>query len=250
MYQQLTSLKELEYDFIDAIEKNQFVVHYQPKFSMDGEMTGIEALVRWQHPQKGLLYPNYFIGYAEQKGLIGQVGDIVLRDACNAFKELLDINKKLNHVAVNISSKQLLEETFVQNILSVLQEESLQYEYLELEITESMLIFDREVSIGKLQTLKDEGVHISLDDFGSGYASINNIKGLPLSRLKIDRSFIHDIEENPRVIKMLSAVAGMAHDLDIVVTAEGVETKRQLTLLHDLEIDEFQGYYLGKPMTT
>lgn len=158
------------------------------------------------------------------------------------------INSSLEHVAVNISSRQLLESDFEASILKILQEESLQYDYLELEVTESMLIYDRENSIDKLMSLKQNGIAISLDDFGTGYASINNIKDLPLSRLKIDRSFIEDIDENPRVIKMLESIVKMAHDLELFVTAEGVETPRQFSILEDCVIDEFQGYLLAKPM--
>ncbi len=247
-YKELTESKDLEADIVLAIKENQFVVHYQPKYNVEGKVLGFEALVRWLHPKKGLLYPNYFIRYAEETGYIDAIGEIVLREACRVFKEMKALNDNLEHISVNLSSRQLLDHNFVENIIHVLEEESLQCEYLELEVTETMLIYERERSIMKLEALRNHGVMIALDDFGSGYASITNIKELPISRLKIDRSFIYDIDMNPRVIKMLGSVVSMAHDLDLEVTAEGVETRRQLTLLEDCDVDEFQGYYLAKPM--
>lgn len=249
MYHQLTASKELEDDFVKALEDEEFCVHYQPKFDVLGHIVGIEALVRWQHPDKGLLYPNYFIEYAEQTGLITILGKFVLRTACRDFNELKNIGNYLEHVAVNISSRELLEADFVSSTLKVLQETSIHTDEIELEVTESMLIYERERSIKKLEQLVDLGVSISLDDFGSGYASINNIKDLPISRIKVDRLFICDIEENPRVIKMLGAVIEMAHELELSVTVEGVETKRQQTLLVDCDADELQGFYLAKPMS-
>lgn len=248
MFNQLTSVKELEEDFHRALLAHEFVVHYQPKYSNQHEIIGIEALVRWQHPEKGLLYPGYFIEYAEQTGLIVELGEQVLRQACRDFKGLKTICQSLEHIAVNLSGRQLLEHEFVFSILKILEQESLQYEYLELEITETMMIYDREHSIQKLLALKDEGICISLDDFGSGYASVNNIKELPICRLKIDRLFIEDIEENPKVLNMLKSIVDMSHELDMLVTVEGVETKRQMTMLLDCNVDELQGYYLSKPL--
>jgi len=249
MYHRLTELKMLEDDFLNAIRENQFILHYQLKFDSTGTPTGVEALVRWQHPERGIIYPDNFIEYAEQTGYIIELGDLVLKQACRDFRKMQEDGMGMGHLAVNFSSVQLREDNFVAYVLGILQSEGLHYEYLEIEITETMLIYDRENSIAKLRELRDFGVQISLDDFGSGYASINNIKDLPICRLKIDREFLSDIEENPRVIKMLYAVAKMAHSLDLQVTAEGVETKRQLTLLQDCEIDEFQGFYLAKPKT-
>ncbi|MBM0065725.1 bifunctional diguanylate cyclase/phosphodiesterase [Alkalicoccobacillus gibsonii] len=240
----------LESDLRKGIVNQELVLHYQPKFSIDGSnVLGLEALVRWQHPQKGLLPPGAFLSVAEETGLIFDVGAWVLKSACMQMKKWQDAGGLKIPVAVNISSQQFHQLNFDEHIQSVLYETGLEPKYLELEITESMMM-DVKTSTQTLQRLSELGVKISLDDFGTGYSSLNYLKQFPINRLKIDRSFIADILTSEHDKAIVSTIISMAKHLKMDVTAEGIETKDQLDYLRTNDLMEIQGYYYSKPLPT
>ncbi len=238
----------------------QFQLYYQPQVDGRGKLYGVEALIRWQHPQKGLIAPNHFIPEAESSDLILPLGQWVLTEACSALVRW----RQQAHsapwaqsmgIAVNVSAKQFLQANFVQQVLTTLEQENLDPEALTLELTESVLIQDLEATLQKMAWLRQHGVRIALDDFGTGYSSLSYLKRLPLDTLKIDRSFIRDIDDNsatrlggkhPAVL--IESIIQMAHQLDIEVLAEGVETKAQMQYLQQAQCDLFQGYYLSRPL--
>ncbi|MEN0645131.1 EAL domain-containing protein [Alkalicoccobacillus gibsonii] len=240
----------LESDLRKGIVNQELILHYQPKFSIDGtKVLGLEALVRWEHPQRGLLSPGTFLPVAEETGLIFDVGAWVLKRACLQMKQWQDAGGLKIPVAVNISSQQFHQLNFDEHIRSVLFETGLEPRYLELEITESMMM-DVKTSTQTLQKLSELGVKISLDDFGTGYSSLSYLKQFPINRLKIDRSFISEILTNEHDKAIVSTIISMAKHLKMDVTAEGIETKDQLDYLKTNDLMEIQGYYYSKPLPT
>lgn len=244
-YEKLVLKKELR----KGIDNDELVLHYQPQIDLrNGEIIGIEALVRWNHPNLGLLPPARFIPLAEEAGLIISMGEWVLRKACSDFIELQKLGLENSRVAVNLSTFQFLKPGLVNDIRNVLAENGLDPGRLELEITESMTM-DVERALSVLRELKNVGVEISIDDFGTGYSSLGYLHKFPINRLKIDRSFITDIltDENERNI--VSAIVTMAQALGLEVIAEGVETTEQVNLLKRLGCNIVQGYYFFRPLS-
>lgn len=238
----------LEADFRKALDSDELILHYQPKIDIKtGLMSGVEALVRWQHPERGLIPPDQFIPMAEETGLIHQLDEWVLREACAQNKKWQDAGLAPISVAVNLSSAQFTNRKLVELVETILTESELKPEYLELEITETMAM-DVEHAIPTLQQLNALGVKISLDDFGTGYSSMNYLTKFAIDRLKIDRSFIWNIEKGGSDVNIVVTIIRMAHGLGLKVIAEGVEDNEQLQFLKEHGCDEVQGYFYSKPL--
>ncbi|HLB57668.1 MAG TPA: EAL domain-containing protein, partial [Gammaproteobacteria bacterium] len=232
-----------------AISNQEFVLHYQPKLNLsDGMIIGVEALIRWENPEAGLINPAKFIPLAEETGLIMQIGEWALREACRAAKSWQDQDYQPVSVAVNLSPKQFRHQDIAQLVATILSDTGLNSEYLELEITETAIMDNVEKAIQRLNDIKAMGVKISIDDFGTGYTSISYLKQFPVDGLKIDQSFIKGIPENKDDAAITSAVIALAHNLELKVVAEGVETAEQLQYLADHDCDIVQGYYLSRPL--
>jgi diguanylate cyclase (GGDEF)-like protein len=233
----------LETELRRALELNQLELHYQPKVDIGtGRVRSAEALVRWRHPTRGLVPPNVFIPLAEDSGLIVPIGEWVLREACRQLRAWLDEGLPPVRVAVNLSAKQFKQADLPEVVRCALQTSNLQPGYLELELTESAVMDDAEKSAAMLQTLSTMGVHISIDDFGTGYSSLSHLRRFPLDKLKIDRSFIRDLMQNPEDVAIVRAIISLAHSLRLRVVAEGVETSEQLEFLRRLGCDQYQGF--------
>jgi len=237
-----------ESDLRRALEREEFVVYYQPQLDRETwQITGAEALIRWQHPSRGLVPPAEFISVAEETGLIVPIGEWVLRAACRANKTWQDAGWPPLTVTVNLSALQFQQENLVAMIAGVLRETGLSPRYLEMEITEGTMIHNPEFAATVIQELREMGVHVSIDDFGTGYSSLNYLKRFPIDRLKIDRSFIEELTTDPNNAAIATAIIAMAHSLGLGVVAEGVETEEQLNFLVEHDCDMFQGYYIGRP---
>ncbi|MBC7503281.1 MAG: EAL domain-containing protein [Herminiimonas sp.] len=240
----------LEMDLRLAIERQEFVLHYQPQVNLQtGQVVGMEALVRWQHASLGLISPNRFIGLAEETGMIGLIGAWVLRTACAQTRRWLEAGHAGLRIAVNLSARQFAQPDLVQSIALTLAETGLQPEYLELELTEGVLMHDVEVAIDTMHKIKQLGVHISIDDFGTGYSSLAYLKRFPIDVLKIDRSFINEMTFDSNDAVIVKSVIALAHNLNLQVVAEGVETHEQLAYLQSLRCDMMQGYFFSKPVS-
>lgn len=241
---------KMQHELYRAIQRSEFVLHYQPQYDLvSGRMVGVEALVRWKHPVRGLLSPNAFIPLAEESGMIVQIGDWVLQEACRQNKAWQDSGLPPMPVSVNLSIRQFLQHDLASRIAEVLQKTGLEPKYLDLEITESMTI-DLGLVSRCLLAITDLGVGISVDDFGTGYSSFHYLKNFPIDRLKIDRSFVRDIQQDPSDAEIVAAIIAMAHNLNIQVIAEGVETEEQMEFLRKHRCDEMQGYYWSPPVTS
>jgi diguanylate cyclase (GGDEF)-like protein/PAS domain S-box-containing protein len=240
----------LETALRQAIEQQQFKLYYQPQVDMrTGKVVGMEALLRWDHPERGLLAPGTFIAVAEESGLIEPIGQWVLRNACQRAKAWQDAGYPALKIAVNISARQVNRpREFARGIARVLSATGLEPRYLELEMTESLLIQNAEENIAVLRKLGQEGMRIAVDDFGTGYSSRSYLRQLPIDTLKIDRSFVRDIETDPEDAAIIQAIVAMAHSLGLQVTAEGVETRGQLEALSRLQCDEYQGFLFSRPL--
>lgn len=204
--------------------------------------------MRWHHPEKGEILPNEFIPIAEETGLILSLGKWLIETACQQGKQLVDSGLENIIIAINVSAIQIREHTFIDNITNALKVSGLPPEILEIELTESTLMDDSELIIQKIDQLKDLGIHISIDDFGTGYSSINYLKSFPISKLKIDQSFVSGLPKSTEDIAIVRAIIAMAHGLGIEVIAEGVESIEQVAMLSEYDCDLFQGYYYAKPM--
>lgn len=249
MTAQLEERLELESEMRQALERDEFILLYQPQVGVDsGIVVGMEALIRWQHPKKGLITPNRFISIAEQTDLIIPIGEWVLREACKQNKILQDSGFRPIQVSVNVSARQLRESNLVQKIDQILKETGHDPALLNLEITESMLMRDVDGVIRMLNDLSALGVTISVDDFGTGYSSLAYLKRFPISTLKIDSSFIRDIPMNKDDVSITIAIINMANGLGIRTVAEGVELEAQLDFLKLHNCDLVQGYYFCKPV--
>jgi diguanylate cyclase (GGDEF)-like protein/PAS domain S-box-containing protein len=239
---------ELENGLRKAMEEKQFVLHYQPKVELEtGKAAGVEALVRWQHPQAGVISPNEFIPLAEETGLIVPIGKWILREACQQSKRWQEEGLGNIPVAVNISVRQLQDDGFVSDVEQVLMDTGLASRCLELEITESIMQ-NIEKSAIILNELKQLGVNISIDDFGKGYSSLSYLKHLPLHSIKIDKSFVDDILDASNRGSIVKAIIDMAHNLEFKVVAEGIEQEEQVTFLVENKCLIGQGYYFSRPL--
>lgn len=233
-----------------ALRQNEFVLHYQPKINLStGMMTGSEALIRWQDPELGIVMPAQFVPIAEENGLIVPIGQWVLREACRQVKAWLDAGLPVVPVSVNISAVEFRHGHFLGGLALILEETGLEPRYLELELTESILMHDVETSAAVLQALKSMGVQLAIDDFGTGYSSLSYLKRFPIDTLKIDQSFVRDIVTDTDDATIVDAVIGMGRNLKQRVIAEGVETQAQLTFLQDRQCDEGQGFHFSHPVS-
>ncbi len=229
-----------------ALKQQEFLLHYQPKFDLaSGAMTGAEALIRWQDPDLGMIYPAQFVSIAESCGLIVPIGHWVLREACRQVRAWLDSGLHVVPVAVNISAVEFRHIGFVNGVVSILQETGLPPEYLQLELTESILMHDADSSVLELDALKAMGVRLAIDDFGTGYSSLSYLKRFPIDTLKIDQSFVRDIITDEDDATIVNAVIGMGKNLKQRVIAEGVETQEQFEFLRDQQCDEGQGFHFS-----
>ena len=243
---------EIEKELNVAIKRNQFILMYQPKIRLtDNAVIGVETLVRWQHPEKGIIAPDHFIPIAEETGQIIDIGAWVLEHSCHEIGSLLrdGLLPADANVAVNLSARQFSDPNLLQTILDVLTKSKIPPANLELEITESILMDDVESAIAIMQALKDRGIHMSIDDFGTGYSSLAYIKRFPIDILKVDRSFVMDIPEDTNDMAITAAVIAMAHKLSLKVVAEGVETQDQLAFLRDNNCNYGQGYLFSRPLS-
>ncbi|WP_019142283.1 putative bifunctional diguanylate cyclase/phosphodiesterase [Noviherbaspirillum massiliense] len=240
---------EMEKSLRHALENGEFELHYQPKVSTaSGEIVAMEALVRWRHPQKGLVSPAEFIPLAEDMGLIIPLGAWVLSTACRQNRQWQLSGLPRLRVAVNLSAVQFRQKDLVEFIAQVLEDTGLEASCLELEVTESTVMQDAEEAALILERLHAKGIHISIDDFGTGYSSLSYLKRFHLDSLKIDRSFVRDISSDPDDAAIVKSVIALAHSLRLRVIAEGVETGEQLAFLRTLGCDEYQGYYRSRPL--
>lgn len=241
----------IEIHMLRGLEQGEFHLCYQPKFAIDNkDITGMEALLRWKRPGIGMIPPDRFIPVAEENGMIMKLGEWVLRTACRQNRAWQDAGLPALQMSVNISARQMRDNGFVELVTNVLDEVGLAPCYLELELTESVIMSDPDDTVFKLLKLKELGVSISVDDFGTGYSSLSYLKHLPIDCLKIDRSFVMDIASDPDDAAIVTAVIAMAHSLNLKVIAEGVETIEQLTFLGERKCNEAQGYYFAKPLDT
>ncbi len=239
----------LEGDLRRAVEKGDLTVYYQPKIDVvSGKIHGMEALVRWLHPEKGLIPPNHFIPLAEDTGLIITLGDWVLQESCRQVKEWWDAGLPRVRVAVNLSGLQFQAPNLVEKVACALVESGLPAEGLELEITESMAMDDVENAVEKVANLRELGVQISIDDFGTGYSSLSHLKKFPLHALKIDQSFIRDLTIDSDDATIVASILSMAQSMQLGVVAEGVENVEQLNFLKEKSCNEVQGFFFSKPL--
>ena len=239
----------LEAELCRAIDNEEWILHYQPKLDVGQQkIIGVEALIRWNHPQRGLCLPGEFIEFAEQRGLIERIGDWVIREACRQQRSWMDQGVPECKIAINISSVQLGRAGFVERIMDRLEEFKVPPHLFEIEITETLIMENLTSAIENLEQLNARGITIAIDDFGTGYSSLGYLKALPLSSLKIDRVFVNDICSNETDQNIVQTVVSMAHSMGIKVVAEGVETAEQFELLSKSGVDEIQGFLIGKPV--
>ena len=240
---------KMENDLRRALERNEITVFYQPVIdTASGDIHGLEALVRWLHPEQGLVSPAEFIPVAEDTGLILPIGEYVLRTACQQVKSWLDAGCQSLHVAVNLSAKQLEAANLLELVQQILEETQLPTSALVLEITESVLVNRERNTLNVLDDLRQLGILLSIDDFGTGYSSLSYLKHLPADTLKIDRSFIQDMPDDEDAVAIVTGIMALAHSLRLSVVAEGVETAAQQDTLTRLKCDSMQGYYFSKPL--
>jgi diguanylate cyclase (GGDEF)-like protein/PAS domain S-box-containing protein len=249
MQRQTIERQQLEQDLRLSIEREELEVYYQPVVLSDtGKVSSLEALLRWNHPKKGLITPDVFIPIAEDSGLIGGIGRWVMRQACNQLSEWRQFGHEELKIAVNLSSRQRklgFDADFMQEIL---QESGLPAEAVTLEITESLLMRDTEETVGWLGEIKRLGVHLSVDDFGTGYSSLSYLKRFPVDALKIDRSFVNDLPADPESVSLVNTIIAMAKSLKLGLVAEGVENQQQVDFLLAAGCDLLQGFHFGRPM--
>jgi diguanylate cyclase len=235
---------EIEGELRNALGRGQFALHYQPKIDIaTGEMRSVEALIRWRHPTRGSILPGEFIPIAEESGLILEIGDWVIREACRQAREWQQRNLPFLRVAVNVSPLQFCQANFVKKVSAALKEHSLDATYLEIELTEATLMSNAETSVTLLEQLSELGVVVAIDDFGTGYSSMSYLQRFPIDKLKIDRSFISDVASNSGDASIVRAIISLAHGLRLKVIAEGVESEEQLGILRRMGCDQYQGFY-------
>jgi len=240
----------LESNIRPGLDRSEFFVQYQPQVDIRGfQVVGMEALVRWQHPSLGLLYPGEFVTIAEETGLIIALGDFVMRAACAQNKNWQDKGLQQMRMSVNFSARQFQQPTFITDVSHILKETNLDPRWLELELTESSIMKDPDEAIEKLHELKLMGISVAIDDFGTGYSSLNYLKRFPIDTLKIDKTFVSDVCKDPHDTAIVRAIINLGHALDLTVVAEGVETKEQLQYLSALECDVVQGFLFSKALS-
>jgi len=235
----------LEKDLREALSHQALDVYFQPQISADNQICGVEALVRWHHPEHGLVNPEEFIAVAEDSGIIYELGDFVLK---RAIEQTLRLDQPLQHLSVNISPYQFRHADFVGQVAAMIKHYKLPRGYLVFEITEGVVIEQLEETIARLKQLREIGIRVSLDDFGTGYSSLSYLKRLPLDELKIDKSFVQELETDPSDAALVETIIKIAHQFDMVTVAEGVETESQHAFLQDKKCRVFQGYLFSRPL--
>ncbi len=249
MQEVLSARAQLEADLRYGIAHDQFVLHYQPQFMADGSIDGIEALVRWEHPEQGMVPPGQFIAVAEDSELIVQIGQWVLHTSCQQLARWQNHPRLVGiHLAVNVSARQFRQQDFVSQVLRAIAESAIPSSLLKLELTETLVIDDMEDSIAKMSELRSAGVRFSMDDFGTGQSSLSYLTRLPLSQLKIDQSFVRHLGERHTDDVVAQTIIGMAHNLGLTVIAEGVELQSQFDSLVRFGCQRFQGYFFSRPL--
>jgi diguanylate cyclase (GGDEF)-like protein len=239
----------LQEEMRNAVARSEFILLYQPQVDLRTErIFAVEALIRWMHPVEGMMSPANFIPTAEETGLIVPIGDWVLHEACRQNKAWQDAGLAPISVSVNVSARQFREKNLVSRVVHALRESGLHAKYLELEITESLIMQDVDQAVATMEELENLGVQISIDDFGTGYSSLSALKTFPLVRLKIDKSFINNLPENESDKAVASAVISLGQKLNLRVIAEGVETAEQVAFLRENNCDEMQGYHFSRPI--
>ena len=232
-----------------AISDSQWQIHYQPKYDTSKDIYGCEALVRWDHPEEGIISPDSFISIAEKSNQIYDISKYVLKEVCKSTKKWVESGNSNFISSINLSSKELSDENIVEHIMSGLKESGLNPRNLEIELTERIMMNDREKTIENLNKIKEIGVHLSIDDFGTGYSSFNYLGELPIDTIKIDRSFVNGIDKNSDKLKITKSIIGIGGKLNMNIVAEGVETKDEFDVLEKNKCTKFQGYYFSKPLT-
>jgi diguanylate cyclase (GGDEF)-like protein/PAS domain S-box-containing protein len=241
--------QSLESSLRRALEREEFLLHYQPKVNLETcEITGVEALIRWQHPDRGLVPPSQFVPIAEDCGLIIQIGRWVLREACRQARDWQDAGLPFKRVSINVSAAEFRTATFLEGVINTLKETGLDARYLDLELTERVLMENAESTAAVLQELKKMGVHFAVDDFGTGYSSLSYLQQFPIDVLKIDQSFVHRITGDPDDAPIVRAIIDMGKNLKQRVIAEGIETEEQLAFLRSHHCAEGQGYLFSRPV--
>jgi EAL domain-containing protein (putative c-di-GMP-specific phosphodiesterase class I) len=252
MHERAVQRLELENDLRRAVERDEFVVHYQPIVSLQtGGLWGMEALVRWEHPERGLLNPDEFVPVAEESGLVVPMGEQVLREACRKAREWQEEHPHIPPLvmSVNLSARQLSRPDLAKVVEGVLQETGLEGRCLSLDVTESVYVRALEGNTASLERLREIGVGISIDDFGTGYSSLAYLKRLPADALKIDKSFVRGLGEDVEDTAIVRMIIELAHTLGMETIAEGVETEEQKTLLREIGCDLAQGYHFSRPLS-
>ncbi|NRA60617.1 MAG: EAL domain-containing protein [Psychrobium sp.] len=241
--------KEILTDLIESLTREDFELYYQPLFTIDNNtLVGAEVLIRWHHPEKGMIPPDQFIAIAEQSGLINELGAWVLAQTCSQIKKFKNAGVPPIRIAINISPVQFRRKDFLQNMLLILDQYDVSSDFIELEITEGAVMNNVDEAIETMHVLHDAGFKLSIDDFGTGYSSLSYLKRFPIQKIKIDRSFISDLENDHDSRSITTAIIQMGHSLGLDVLAEGVETQTQLQFLKQEKCDFVQGYYTGRPM--
>jgi EAL domain-containing protein (putative c-di-GMP-specific phosphodiesterase class I) len=232
-----------------ALERREFLLHYQPKVELEtGTICGFEALLRWQHPEKGLVSPLDFIPVLEETGLIVPVGEWIVAEVCRQIALWQGAGIQPRPVAINLSARQFQEEGLLESVRRALSGTGIDASLIQFEITESLIMKDPERAANSLRSLRDAGFKLSVDDFGTGYSSLAYLKRFPLDALKIDRAFVREVDANSDDAAIALAIIGMAHSLKLKVIAEGVETESQLNFLRERGCDEIQGFYFSRPL--
>jgi EAL domain-containing protein (putative c-di-GMP-specific phosphodiesterase class I) len=250
------NVRAVERQFIEsnlrrALSRHELSVHYQPIVNLKTQaIIGAEALIRWNHPIRGLISPGEFIPIAEDSGLILPIGKWVLEESCRQLRAWMDAGLPEMTVAVNVSSVQFQSGNFTEDLFAILFDIGLDPKFLELEVTESLLMKRPDFAASILQTLRDRGVQVAIDDFGTGYSSLSYLSKLPLDTLKVDQSFVRQITKTPNETSIVTAIIGMGKSLKLKVIGEGVETVEELKFLQALGCDEAQGYLFSRPVTS
>ncbi|RKZ36901.1 MAG: PAS domain S-box protein, partial [Gammaproteobacteria bacterium] len=239
----------LEQDLHWALERGEFEAYYQPIICLQsGTVYGAETLIRWQHPQRGLIGPDLFIPIAEETGLISEIGEWVLRTVCEQSERLQEASKPSLRLSVNVSRYQFTHRDFESKVVQMLDETQVNPAALVLEVTESAMTDDEENAIGIMRRIRDVGLSWSLDDFGTGYSSLSYLKRFPVDTLKIDRSFVRDVINDADDEALIRAIVAMAHSLKVKVVAEGIETREQREFLQGLGCEYGQGFFFAHPL--
>ena len=240
----------IERDMRHALERNEFTLHYQPIINLkSGHIIGAEALIRWHHPNQGIIPSSKFIAIAEETGIIEKIGDWVLRTACKQISIWESNNVTIDRMAVNVSSRQFLLNDFEERVSSILEETNVAASKLELEITETLLMDERVDSMKILENLSNKNIHLSIDDFGTGFSSLSYLKRFPVNTLKIDRSFMQDVSTDDDAKGIVKSIITLAHTLSLNIIAEGIESKEQLAILYENNCNFAQGFYFSKPLS-